>query len=513
MADAFFDTYYKTKELQRQKEQDAIANDQRSMLLEGTRLDLEEKRRKLAADETLRQRLANPVTTTTETPVMTPTVANFADMRASNQPKLSPAAQLYTPQPTATDVLPQAQIPQIGMAKTSKTETPTEIIKQHALANGDFATYKNIQAEESSQGQAQRKIIGEAFEQTLKATKEGLLGEGDEADKFFHAMLKINGVTIPADSNITFKKTGGHYSGPVEEGTLVRVQTAQGMVDTPLPQGGVLNNAMIVGMGANGKPVYAMTKDSKFTEAKPEAKGIAKTEFSPDGTMQREVLFDATTGARIKELTPYSKVKSQVINVNTGRGKGKGALPASALKMQQEEVDAIGTASGINADLAGVQSLIDSGKLDLGLISNATGKVLNYAGMSTESSRNLNTFKATLEKLRNDSLRLNKGVQTDGDAQRAWNELMSNINDKEVVKQRLGEIQKLNARAVTLRQANIDNIRNNYGLDELDTSTQRNVTSAIGNNKPSLKVGTIEGGYRFKGGDPASRASWVKVGK
>ena len=161
-------------------------------------------------------------------------------------------------------------------------------------------------------------------------------------------------------------------------------------------------------------------------------------------------------------------------------------MPASALKMQQEELDAIGTASSINADMSGVESLIKSGKLDLGLVSNATGAARNYLGVSNESSKNLASFKATLEKMRNDSLRLNKGVQTDGDAQRAWNELLTNINDPGVVKQRLGEIKKINDRALNIRKMNVDNIRRNYNAPELDTSGYESQKSAIGTGSGSF---------------------------
>ena len=155
-------------------------------------------------------------------------------------------------------------------------------------------------------------------------------------------------------------------------------------------------------------------------------------------------------------------------------------LPTSALKMQQEELDAVGTASSINADLAAMGQQIDSGKLQLGPVNNLLAKGKNLIGASDESSRNLATFQSTLEKLRNDSLRLNKGVQTEGDAQRAWNEMITNINDPKVVKQRLGEIQKINERAANLRKMNVENIRQNFGVEPLDTGGYQNQPAAIG---------------------------------
>jgi hypothetical protein len=79
---------------------------------------------------------------------------------------------------------------------------------------------------------------------------------------------------------------------------------------------------------------------------------------------------------------------------------------------------------------------------------------------------------------------LNAGVQTDGDAQRAWNELFANINDTELVKNRLAEIQRINERAVNIRTMNVDTIRQNFGADPLDTSGYQAQESVIKGTKP-----------------------------
>lgn len=160
-------------------------------------------------------------------------------------------------------------------------------------------------------------------------------------------------------------------------------------------------------------------------------------------------------------------------------GKPAKPMPATALKMQNEALDMIGIASSIQADLGTIEQQLKSGALDFGPVKNVVNSARNMAGVSNEQSRNFATFKSTLEKLRNDSLRLNKGVQTDGDAQRAWNELFQNINDPGVVNQRLAEIKKINARAVDLRKREVEDIRNNYNQPQYDFSTQTNVPSAI----------------------------------
>ena len=190
----------------------------------------------------------------------------------------------------------------------------------------------------------------------------------------------------------------------------------------------------------------------------------------------------------------------------------KGRLPTSALKMQNEELDAIGAASSIKADMASIRSQIESGKLKLGPMSNLAGQARNYIGMSDDNSRNLASFTASLEKMRNESLRLNKGVQTEGDAVRAWDELVANMNDPKLVQQRLAEIEAMNDRAVNLRQMNIESIRQNFGVDPLDTTGYQQQPAAVGGNKGGgPAVGIVEDGYRFKGGNPSDPKSWEKV--
>lgn len=145
-------------------------------------------------------------------------------------------------------------------------------------------------------------------------------------------------------------------------------------------------------------------------------------------------------------------------------------LPAAALKMQNDGLEAIATATGINSQLSNIRDQIKGGKLSFGPVSNLVNQARNAAGMSSEESRNFASFRSTLEKIRNDSLRLNAGVQTDGDAQRAWNELFQNINDTDLVMQRLEEIERINVRGAELQKLKVDGVRGNYGHEPFDFS-------------------------------------------
>lgn len=228
--------------------------------------------------------------------------------------------------------------------------------------------------------------------------------------------------------------------------------------------------------------------------------------FKTYDTMDREGIAKALADGAI-EVPAATAAKGSAPN---------GGIPTQALRLQQEELDALSTASNTNADLGAIKTQVETGKLDLGLYQNVASQVRNYAGYSNENSKAFASFKATLEKLRNDSLRLNKGVQTEGDAVRAWNELMASINDPEVVKQRLGEIMAINERAANIRKMNIDVIRQNYGADPLDYAAYMNPPAAVGGQpqgpaEQMPKVGDIVDGFRFKGNDPSDPKNWERA--
>jgi hypothetical protein len=155
-------------------------------------------------------------------------------------------------------------------------------------------------------------------------------------------------------------------------------------------------------------------------------------------------------------------------------------LPARIATQQQESLDAIGIGSAIESDLKALENQIDSGKLKLGMVENALGGARNFLGFSDENSRNLASMKATIEKMRNDSLRLNKGVQTEGDAVRAFNELLANLNDPQNVKQRFSEIRAINRRGVELQKRNVDVLRKEYGKEPMDFTGYENQPAAVG---------------------------------
>lgn len=134
--------------------------------------------------------------------------------------------------------------------------------------------------------------------------------------------------------------------------------------------------------------------------------------------------------------------------------------PLSAAQQRQVETyyQDLNSLEGVNGQVASYINMIDSGQLNFSPTANASARVRNALGVSSENSRNQALFRSDMERLRNESLRLNSGVQTEGDAQRAWNELFGNLNDEKVVKAQLQRIQEFNNRAIRLRQQRLQTI-------------------------------------------------------
>lgn len=157
-------------------------------------------------------------------------------------------------------------------------------------------------------------------------------------------------------------------------------------------------------------------------------------------------------------------------------------LPGPAQKIQQDLLEKIGITSGIQADMNSFISQIDNKELDLGLFENYFNRLKTFGGVSTKQSRAFASFNSSLERMRNDSLRLNNGVQTEGDAQRAWNELFANLNDQEYVRERLEQIVAINKRGKDEQEYKLLVLRESYGKGRLPTGPERR--SVIRKRKP-----------------------------
>lgn len=230
------------------------------------------------------------------------------------------------------------------------------------------------------------------------------------------------------------------------------------------------------------------------------------------------------TAANIRQSDASARAADALASARTsGGGAGSGRplgrpMSAGVQSKEDDDIADIQSVQSVNTQIDQVLGDLKSGALDLGPINNLVSRGQNLAGLSTPGSRNFASLEATLEKMRNDSLRLNKGVQTEGDAIRAWNEITKYITDPKVVAEQLQRVQKLNGIAAQQRLQRINIRRTRNGYDAFNPSeigygggVQTQAAPPPTQQTGGIEPGTIEDGYVFRGGDPADPNNWVEM--
>jgi|GEM_PF-3319162 len=190
--------------------------------------------------------------------------------------------------------------------------------------------------------------------------------------------------------------------------------------------------------------------------AKVVASGGAKAQYRP-ATREEKVSFGVNPNLPYK-ISP----DGDITPIETPATK---PLPVGIQKAEDDDYSAIDGHQVIADQLGGFINQLKTGALNLGPVRNEVAKARTYMGQATAEDRNYNSFVSGMKKMRDDSLALNNGTQTEGDAIRAWEQLFANMNDEGVVMQRLNEIQTINARAVRFRQQQIDRRRIRNGAE------------------------------------------------
>ena len=165
-----------------------------------------------------------------------------------------------------------------------------------------------------------------------------------------------------------------------------------------------------------------------------------------------------------KEMKALTKTEKKPVRMST-----------AAFKAEDEDFTALDLSDGINDDVGTYIDLIKNEEMSLNLFDVPMDKFRTSVGLADGDVQNRANFDAFLNKLRNDTLRLNKGTQTEGDAERALLEIVANKTDEKIVVARLQEIQRINERAIKNRRRAINRRRKNEGVDVFDFSTYNDV--------------------------------------
>lgn len=95
---------------------------------------------------------------------------------------------------------------------------------------------------------------------------------------------------------------------------------------------------------------------------------------------------------------------------------------------------------------------IGRGELTVSPVAAGVGAIRRGTGFGNAQDANLAELKADLTEIVNDSLRLNKGVQTEGDSQRAYKAVMDS-NDNETLVRALTRLIEVNKKGIELQKA------------------------------------------------------------
>lgn len=122
------------------------------------------------------------------------------------------------------------------------------------------------------------------------------------------------------------------------------------------------------------------------------------------------------------------------------------------------------------ARAAAIEGQIARGELNLGLVENTGAGIMNLAGMSNQNSLNYDALLAWAKEARNAILQANTGVQTDQDAIRELDTILSSTRDERIVTAALRRFQE--ARSATRAALQRDIQRRQGGAAPVSASGQ-----------------------------------------
>jgi hypothetical protein len=155
-------------------------------------------------------------------------------------------------------------------------------------------------------------------------------------------------------------------------------------------------------------------------------------------------------------------------------------LPARLQTSEDDDFSAIDTASSVVADIKPIIDNLETNKLNLNKVNQLKMNTQAFFGSKDPEVLRYQELERNLTRFVNESLRLNKGVQTEGDAQRAAAEYQAAFskNSTEGMKKALQELEKINNRQIENRKKQVDRRRKAQGVEAYFEKSDEDVMSA-----------------------------------
>ena len=248
------------------------------------------------------------------------------------------------------------------------------------------------------------------------------------------------------------------------------ITSVDGTVDTGGPTAIRLTNATPEQNAAVGRAVdalraagtsdaqierYIASEEASFSQAPTVAPTAARPQMRPQSTPLQDAA--AARDQRRLELQEEDAGRKRA-------GASEKPLPVQALTKDLEIEEALGAVDSVSAMIKKHADRLASGELRISPTASIGAQARTAAGISGPNDVNLNELNSDLTRIVNETLRLNKGVQTEGDAQRATQELMQ-ANDQATMSRALLRLAQLNRRAAELQRSKRELIYRNYGRE------------------------------------------------
>lgn len=268
---------------------------------------------------------------------------------------------------------------------------------------------------------------------------------------------------------------------------------------TPTSFGGILGEAINQGLGAfnqaekRGRNNLQVVGGSLIDVSDPnDPKVVFEGRKKPRTQILGGGRYIATENPETGDLDIKKSNIFDTINELKKDKKQSRKLDTAGFKYENEQFGLLDVNQNLASQTQGFIELIDKGKLDFGLfegIGDTIDSLDPFTDVSEETINSVN-FDAFLNKLTNDSLRLNKGTQTEGDAKRATKEILTfyNRGNTNLVKERLKELLSINKAAADERKRNINRIRKNQNVEEFDFT---NYNALINNQTKNVKYKVV----------------------
>jgi hypothetical protein len=355
---------------------------------------------------------------------------------------------------------PEGQMVSGWYVAPSITQNLAELLKTYSGVKGEEAANKKIE-DISAQKQA-------ALAAALKQYNTSIGAESSPPE--YNAADVTN--SMPTNVDDAQKNMLNTMQNPMQNASIpIPIQTGGGQ---PIPaQPMQVQNANLqrvaaldpqaaqLAMALRGQTMSEQDKKDAREYAAAQA-DIARQDKAEQANLQRQFIATQNDANRaIQQQLADQKATSQ---------QQKPLAPAIA-KQQDELLSNISTSTDAKAKVDKLIQDIESKKLNFSAFSNAKNSLKNAINSSDPESQAYADFQSTLMDLNNAGLRLNSGVQTEGDAQRNLKALMSSTGDTETVLNALKKIKTGFESGVTSSSKRIQDLRKSQNVGELDLSS------------------------------------------